>query len=184
MSAMGLSRAVRLRWPAAARTTRRRLRRGMSLLEVMFAVTLLLACVMALSRVAYLARRHAVAAEDHSLEQTYCQNIIEELLAGVRPLSSVSPEAFEGGDWVYMVEVEGVDQSKLTKVTVTVDHLDDPEGTLPTEDEIGGFRLVRWLRAGQRVVDTGIPPSDTNQPVTDDATEGDEPPPGADDEPS
>ncbi len=121
----------------------------MSLIEVMLATVMLLGCVMALSRVAFLARRHAVAAEDRTLSQTYCQNIMQELLAGMRPLTNVSPQSFEGDEWVYMVDVENLDQSQLVQVTVTVDRLDDPEGTVPTEDELNGYRLVRWLRSGE-----------------------------------
>ena len=82
---------------------------GISLLEVMLATVLLLAAVMALSRVAFLARRHAISAEDRSQAQLLCQNILQEVLAGARPLQNVSPEAFEGDNWVYMINVEGVE---------------------------------------------------------------------------
>ncbi|MHB8972781.1 MAG: type IV pilus modification PilV family protein [Pirellulaceae bacterium] len=132
-------------------------RRGISLMEVMLATVLLLAAVMALSQVAYLARRHAEGAEDRTQAQLFCQNIMQEILAGARPRARVSPEAFEGGAWVYMVDVAAVEGGAvegglLSKITVQVDRLKDDTGRLPTEDEIGGFRLVHWIRTAKSAV--------------------------------
>jgi Tfp pilus assembly protein PilV len=115
----------------------------------MVATVLLLAAVMALSRVAFLARRHATGAEDRTQAQLFCQNILQEILAGARPLEPVSPEAFEGDAWVYMVDVETVEGVALSKVTVQVERIKDESGRLPTEDEMEGFRLVRWMRTGK-----------------------------------
>lgn len=121
-------------------------RRGMSLIEIMLATAMLLSSVMVLSRMAFLAQKHAHGAEDRSLSQTYCQNIMEEIRAGARPLQNVAPERLEDDVWIYMVKVEPVDEADLTAVAVTVDRLDDPESTPPKEDEMRGYRLVRWLR--------------------------------------
>ena len=82
----------------------------------MLSTVMLLGCVMALSRVAFLARRHAHGAEDRSLSQIHCQNIVEEMLAGVRPLQNVSPTLFEGDEWVYMIDVQEMDQAGLAQV--------------------------------------------------------------------
>ena len=133
---------------ASSTTTQRDCcRRGMSLLEVMLATVMLLAAVMALSRVAFLARRHAIRAEDRSQAQLLCQNIVQELLAGARPLQNVSPEAFEGDNWVYMIDVEVVEGTRtLSKITVHVDRMQDETGRLPTEDEMAGYQLVHWMR--------------------------------------
>jgi len=135
-------------------------RRGMSLLEVMIATVLVLGSVMALSRLAFLARRNAARAEDRTLSQIHCQNIMEEMLAGVRPLQKVPPTAFEGEAWVYMVDVEPLEQTGLAKVAVTVDRLEDPDGLLPGEDEMGGYRLVRWIRMGDHKLDMLDGPAD------------------------
>ena len=136
-------------------------RRGTSLLEVMLSTVMLLGCVMALSRVAFLARRHAHGAEDRSLSQIHCQNIVEEMLAGVRPLQNASPTLFEGDEWVFMIEVQEMEQAGLAQVSVTVDRLDDPEGPLPTEDDLMGYRLVRWFRIGDRSLEDAA--SDTGE---------------------
>ena len=75
-------------------------RRGMSLLEVMIATVIVLGSVMALSRLAFLARMNAMRAEDRSMSQIHCQNILEEILSGVRPLQNVTPTLFEGEQWI------------------------------------------------------------------------------------
>ena len=130
-------------------------RRGMSLLEVMLATVMLLATVMALSRVAFLAGVNAVGAEDRSQAQLLCQNILQEILAGARPMAEVSPEIFEGDNWVYMVaieDVEGLEGVSLARITVQVDRLPDETARLPTEDEMAGYRLVHWVRTGKQPV--------------------------------
>ena len=66
----------------------------------MFATVIVLGSVMVLSRLAFLARRHAHNAEDRTLSQIHCQNIMDEILAGVRPLRAVTPTTFEGDNWV------------------------------------------------------------------------------------
>jgi Tfp pilus assembly protein PilV len=120
----------------------------------MLATVLMLATVMALSRVAFVARRHAVDAEQRTTAQMLCQNILQEVLCGARPLQNVSPEPFEGDQWVYMIRVEsvegveGVAGSTLSKVTVQVDRLEEETARLPTEDEMNGYRLVHWMRTG------------------------------------
>ena len=80
---------------------------------------------------------------------------MQEILAGARPRARVSPEAFEGGAWVYMVDVEAVEGgavegAALSKITVQVDRLKDETGRLPTEDEIDGFS-ARPLDARSRI---------------------------------
>lgn len=124
-------------------------RRGLTLLEVMLATVMLLASVMALSRVAFLARRHAISSEDRTKAQILCQNIVQELLAGVRPLDNVSPELIEGDQWVHSIGIEMVEGSTLAAVTVTVARIDEEESALPTEEEMSGYRLVRWMRTGR-----------------------------------
>ncbi len=129
---------------------KRHARRGMSLLEVMIATTLLLASVMALSQVAYVARRHASGAEERTRAQEMAQNIMEEILAGARPATRVAPTSMEEDEqWIYMIQIEPVEGAPLSRVTVQVDRIDEEDelARIPTEDEMGGFRLVHWVRA-------------------------------------
>ncbi len=140
-------------------------------MEVMLATVLMLAAVMALSRVAYVARRHAADAEDRTTAQMLCQNILHEVLAGARPLQDVSPEPIEGQEWVYMIRVDRVEsvgaaqELPLAKVTVQVDRLDDSEtARLPTESEMRGYQLVRWVRTSRSPA--GLPEGGGSWPGT------------------
>ncbi len=128
-------------------------RRGLSLLEIMIATTILLASVMALSRLAFLARRHVVGAEDKTAAQIHCQNILDEILAGIRPLENVSAESFEGGLWVYSVDIQELESLPLLAVAVTVDRVDDESEVFTTESQPAGYRLVRWIRSRGRSFD-------------------------------
>jgi type II secretion system protein I len=125
----------------------------MTLLEVMVATAMVLASVMALSRVAFLARKHTHGAEDRSTAQMHCHNIMEEIACGVRPLQTVAPQEFEGDEWMFSVDVTALDRAGLAQVTVTVDRVEEEEGLMPTEDQLGGYRLVRWIRTGDRTLD-------------------------------
>lgn len=133
-------------------------RHGMTLLEVMIAIAMLMGAVMALSRIAFLARRHAIASEDRTQTQLICQNIMQEILAGVRPLQTVSPTTVEDNEqFEYTVDVAPLGGAPLIVVSVTVARLpseDDLETQpLTTSDEpLRGYRLVRWIRSGGRGV--------------------------------
>jgi hypothetical protein len=94
--------------------------------------------------------RHAISAEDRTQAQLLCQNILQEVLAGARPLQNVSPAAFEGDNWVYMIDVESLEGMTLSKITVRVDRWKDRTGRLPTEDEMAGYQLVHWMRTGKQ----------------------------------
>lgn len=135
---------------AARRVRVHRRRRAFSLLEVILSTVILSASVMALSHVAFLARRHALAAEDRTEAQHLCHNIVHELAAGARPLQAVSAQRSEGDQWVHSIAVEFDDERGLAAVTVTVAREeDDPAGGLSSDEELSGFRLVRWIRSGR-----------------------------------
>ncbi|MBM4088455.1 MAG: hypothetical protein FJ276_03360 [Planctomycetes bacterium] len=129
---------------------RGRRRRAFSLLEVILSTVILAASVMALSRVAFLARRHAIAAEDRTEAQHLCHNIVHELAAGARPLQAVAAQRSEGDQWVHSIAVQFDDERGLAAVTVTVAREEnDPAGGLSSGEELSGFRLVRWIRSGR-----------------------------------
>ncbi len=146
------------------RRCRARARRGMTLLEVMLAIALLMGAVMALSRIAFLARRHAIASEDRTAAQLICQNVMQEILAGIRPLQNVSPTPAEDNEqFEYAVDVRPLAGTPLLVVAVTVARLPSedelaaqpaqPTQSLTTSDEpLRGYRLIRWIRSGGRGV--------------------------------
>jgi hypothetical protein len=107
---------------------------------------------MVLSRLAFLARRHAIGSEDRTGSQMLCQNLMDEVLAGIRPLDSVSATETDDGEWIYSIDVERLSSAPLVAVRVTVARLEEDEESLPTDDELVGYRLVRWLRPGKRQV--------------------------------
>jgi len=153
-------------------------RRGLSLLEIMIATTILLVSVMALSRLAFLCRRHIIGAEDKTKSQMLCENILNEILSGIRPLENVSSEPFEGGLWAYSVDVQELDSGPLLAVAVTVERLPEeseltasgpPSGDVLSSDApLRGYRLVRWIRSRGRSFDAsgmenGLDESDGEQ---------------------
>lgn len=131
------------------RRAAQRARRAITLLEVLMATALLLAAVMALSRLAFLARRHTIGAQDQTQSQLLCHNLMQEIVLGTRPAAKVAPTAFAGDEWVYSIEVDEVAGAALSCVRVRVARLKDDSGTLPTAEEMGGFELVRWVRSGR-----------------------------------
>jgi hypothetical protein len=128
----------------------------MTLLEVMLALVMLLGSVMALSRLAFLARRHSVSSEDQTQAQLLCQGVMQELLAGIQPLDPVSEQTFdEYPQWIYSIDVQPLGSAPLLAVSVRVVRLpeEQPESLAladPDEDELDGYRLVRWIRTHGR----------------------------------
>jgi len=61
-------------------------RRGFSLIEVIMATAILLGSVVVLSRLAGLGSTYAQNTEQMSLAQRICENTLNELLLGIRPL--------------------------------------------------------------------------------------------------
>lgn len=137
-----------------------RARRGISLLEVIITMVILLSSVMVLSRLAFLSQRHAIGGEDRTKAQMLCSNLMSEITCGSRPLQNESPQVFEGDLWMYSVDVEQVGMMPLAKVTVKVFRLaEDSEGVasdIPTDEEIPTYQLVQWLRAAGDQFDGGL----------------------------
>ncbi len=138
------------------------------MLEVLLATTLLLGAVMALSRLLFVAQRHAIAAEDETLAQLLCQNTMQELLAGIEPLQAVSArEVDQYPQWTYSVDIEPLTDVPLIAITVTLTRLPDEDQDLPVAGEdamerpLHGFRLIRWVRSGNRQLSD----SDLEQPL-------------------
>jgi len=137
-------------------------RTGMTLLEVMLALSLMMGAVMALSRIAFLARRHAIASEDRTQSQLICQDIMQEIIAGIRPLQNVSTTTVEEyPQWQYAVEVQPLGDTPLIVVSVTVARLPEedngsgpevPAAATSSTEPLRGYRLVRWVRSGGRGV--------------------------------
>jgi prepilin-type N-terminal cleavage/methylation domain-containing protein len=116
-------------------------RKGFSLLEVLLATSILLGCLVVLSELAAIGRIHASVAQDGGTAVRICQSKMNEILAGLAPVTPVRAEPIDDPPgWWYSVEVEQVRQPGVVALRVTVGQDEDPEGR--TID----YSLVRWIR--------------------------------------
>ena len=109
---------------------------GFTLLEVLIATAFLLACMILLTDLAYLGKSHAKDAEDLASAQLICQTRLSEMLAGAKPIRSVSREhPPELPGWILSVQVEPLKKSGLVAVRIVVK--EDPSA-----DEFGNVEQV------------------------------------------
>jgi len=125
-------------------------RRGFSLLEVLLASGILLGCLIVLSELASIGRRHVRDAEDLITAERICQTKINEFLAGLQePVAVEYAEVEDEPGWFYSVETEPVRQRGLIAVRVTVvrDVAEaGGEAFAPAAGQAQQFTLVRWVR--------------------------------------
>ena len=112
---------------------------GFTLLEVLIATAVLLACVIVLTDLAHVGKSHAKDAEDLAAAQLICQTRLNEMLAGAKPIRAVSqeyPPSLPG--WILSVEVEPLKKSGLVAVRIIVK--EDPSADeFGTVEEVGGM---------------------------------------------
>ena len=128
---------------------RRSPRRGFSLMEVLLATSILLACVVVLAELAEVGRRHTVSVDQLTTAQMICQSKLNEIVAGVVPPIAVEAATVaEAPEWIYSVELESMTSLNLVVVRVTV-------AGQPVEDETASqrpkksFTLTRWMHRAQ-----------------------------------
>ncbi len=131
-------------------------RPGFSLLEVLLATGILLGSLIVLGHLTWVGRAHVQAAEDYAKAQRIGQTKLNEILAGLAPLTPVAQEPLEDEPgWVCSVEVEPLKQPGLLEVRVIVSQ--EEEGLrdrLPRQ-----FTLVHWVRDPGRAGRLGKEPS-------------------------
>ncbi len=120
-------------------------RLGFSLMEMLVATAILLVAVGVLTELADVGQRHARGAEDAATAQRICQNLLDEMLCGARPLDSVSDTVVaEEPDWTFSVELKPLERfewdPRLAELRVTV--MKTPEDSQPGKP----FSLTRWIR--------------------------------------
>ena len=115
-----------------------RRRSGFTLLEVLIATAVLLACMIVLTDLAHLGKLHATDAENLAAAQLICQTRLNEMLAGAKPIRAVSgehPQELPG--WILSVEVEPLKKSGLVAVRIIVK--EDPSADeFGSVEEFGG----------------------------------------------
>jgi Tfp pilus assembly protein PilV len=128
----------------------RRHRFGFSLLEVMLATSILLACLIVLGELASVGRGHARDAEQLTIAQLVCRSRLNEILAGAAPLEAqAASEVLELPGWSCKVEVEPLGRYGLSSVTVTVVRVAPATSETPTATAGKSFSLTRWIRSSE-----------------------------------
>jgi type II secretion system protein I len=103
-------------------------RRGLSLLEVLVALTIFLFALIAISKLIDLGSQTAVEMDLRSQGASLAQSKLSEVIAGVVPLSSQSESPFDNdSDWVWTLDAEQDDIPGLYRVKIVVSH-DMPTG--------------------------------------------------------
>lgn len=126
-------------------------RGGFSLLEMIVASGILLACLVVLGRLAAEGRHHVDDIENLSQAQLACQTRLNELLCGAHSLEAVENEPLaELPGWAVSVSVEPLQRSGVSAVRVTVAKERDEEASGLEDRPLGPqFTLVRWVRDPQ-----------------------------------
>lgn len=120
-------------------------RPGFSLMEVLLATSILLACLLVLSQMATVGRQHAEDAESLTIAQLLCQAQLNEVLIGAQPLASRSLTAIPGmPGWTYEIDVQSLGQFDLASVRVTVA---PEESDGPVRARGKRASLLRWMHA-------------------------------------
>lgn len=99
-------------------------REGLSLLEVILAMTILGVSMVMIGRLYFLGYRSALQARYRSECNMMVDAKMAELAAGVLPLESAGGQVEENPEWVYEVEVEPSLQPGLLLATVRVSRAD------------------------------------------------------------
>jgi len=124
---------------------------GFSLMEVLLATSILLACLIVLGELAAVGRRHARDAEQMNAAQLVCRSRLSELLAGAAPLvSQAAIEVPELPGWSQSVQVEALGKFGLSSVTVTVIRAPPAARETSTGGRGKSFSLTRWLHVHDR----------------------------------
>jgi prepilin-type N-terminal cleavage/methylation domain-containing protein len=121
-------------------TRRASRRQGFTLLEVIFAIALLVGSLAIIGQHVYSGVRSAVEAEALTTAELLCQSTLAQAIAGAIPLEPAAGVPIETlPDWQYSLEINEVESSSgLLAVRVIVTNAGST--TRPVE-----FALIRWI---------------------------------------
>lgn len=115
-------------------------RHGLSLLEVILALTILALALGALGELIGLGTRSAVSARDLTRAQLLCESKFAELTTSTYAITSEQQVPIETDpDWQYSIDVQPLDAGGLLAVTVTVEKIVQV-GRRPVS-----YSLTRWM---------------------------------------
>ena len=120
----------------------RQLRRsGLTLLEVMLAITIFGLALVAIGELIRIGSVSAAAARDLTEGQRLCNNVMASVGAGIIPPDPASQTPVDGStDWLYTIESAPLEEQEgMLRVSVTVEQ-DPAHYAKPAK-----FTLVRWM---------------------------------------
>ena len=120
-----------------------RLKRGLTLLEVLLALAILGGALATIGELMRIGARNAEIARDKTTAQLLAESTMAELEVGFLPLQSqgqtpVADVEYQG-EWFYSVDVQPIDDVALVAVQVLVEQNPD------TFSRPVSFTLTRWL---------------------------------------
>jgi type II secretion system protein I len=125
-------------------TRRRGGRIGLSLLEVILALTILGVSLAVLGELVRLGARAAANARDMTMAQLLCESMMSQVAAQETGPVVVGETGFpDDPEWSYSVDVQSIDQPGLVQVTVTVQK--STQQNLAWQQANVTFQLVRWM---------------------------------------
>ena len=155
--------------PCFARSTHHS-RRGLSLLEVVLALTILAVAAALLAQVTKQATDNGLMAQKLSTAQMLCESKMSEVLAGAIPLSSTSwtqiTDSGRKGSWYYQIQTVTAQRPNMIGVRLSV--TDAPESTTYNPEL---FFIVRWMIDPSLGLDT-LPAADASTTSTGSTSSG------------
>ena len=159
----------------------RNAKQGLTLLEVIIAMAILVATSAVLGQLIFLGEKQATKAQLVTEAQSLCHNRINEIMAGLVPLEPIENEAAAvDSPWDVTVQLEPLTGNGLVAVTVIVREHQEQTGPV-AEDNLSSpieFRLVRWLyqdmgESSESEFEGNVP--DSSVPDSSESEEGSEP---------
>jgi general secretion pathway protein I len=138
---------------------------GISLLEVVLALSILAMAAAYLAQATHLATENAIRARTISQAEIVAESVINQIVAGVLPAQSVSwtgyvpPNSLAGGtgssQWMYRIQTTGSEIRSMISVQVAVQEV-RAERALNDQADL---TVVRWIIDPQLGLDTPPDPS-------------------------
>ncbi len=126
-------------------------RRGMTLLEIILALTIFFGALTALSQLAWNGSRAAVQARLKTQAIVRCEAKLAEVLAGAEPLQPKTKVPFtDNPQWTYSINIAESQYPELLQVEVTAAH--SGNNSLANVE----FTLRRWMRDPSLFMDAAV----------------------------
>ncbi|MBN2291994.1 MAG: hypothetical protein JXM70_06180 [Pirellulales bacterium] len=123
----------------------RHARGGLTLFEVILSLAILGGAVAVIAQAAWSGLENARMAKELVQAELLAENVMAELLSGIRPLESAQDSTFEEDDsledpeqWIYSIDIGPSDIDGMLKASVTVRANNDRPRKV-------SYSLVRWI---------------------------------------